>query len=585
MPQQAAYPNRILDSPTMTRQDLDLTLPASWDTAAAALTACARALGDPRDVGAIAAASGLAMRISVDQRLTAAGPHRYPWRDELTAAAERLGFGWRLVASRAGEPLFARAMDEAFALAVAGVEAGRPTLLFGVQVAEFGIVRGHDGDDLIVSGLLDGAGAPTTLARGSLGESGILFALQLVERHAIDPAMAARAALRAAVEHGRGDDFAPEGVATGAAAWARLVDGLGAGFIDPSGLAFSVQRFAEARGAFARWLPVAAAALALDLGEVERPMRRAAAMMAELARLLPFPPPATGMLTTTLREQAQELAREAARAEAEALTSIERTLAEEERASAARDLRVEPLDAARLPSLFACVDEIPIAGLRAEAAARRERLAPALGRAIDGRLLYRDGALVGHVLWAPLEEALQPVAARGRRWFVFCPWLAAPLRGHGLGGRLFAALDEAARAAGVDGLLTFATSIDVFLHHRGLERHGFVEVDRRGDTRLLERSLTGAPSQARITDPPPPRADGPLPVIVRHAYHCPLLLRVRRDAAAAARALAPQVALDEADASPGEPAGVVAGGRPLAHAPIPAAALVAGLADAAKGWR
>src|SRR5207302_1311693 len=82
-------------------------------------------------------------------------------------------------------------------------------------------------------------------------------------------------------------------------------------------------------------------------------------------------------------------------------------------------------------------------------------------------------------------------------------------------------------------------------------------------------------------DPPPPRAGGPLPVVVRHDHHCPLLLRVSRDAAEAARALGARATVDEADARAGDPAGVIVGGRAIAYAPIPPAALADGMRRAA----
>src|SRR5205823_6746905 len=140
-------------------------------------------------------------------RVTPAGPQAWPWREELTVAAERLGYRWRLAASTAGEPLFAASQQEAFDLAVEGARAGRPTLLFGVHTTEFGIARGFDldADALVVSGILDGAGAPDRLPRRAMGgEVGLPFALQLVERVACDEPSATRAALRSAVDHARG---------------------------------------------------------------------------------------------------------------------------------------------------------------------------------------------------------------------------------------------------------------------------------------------------------------------------------------------------------------------------------------------
>jgi GNAT superfamily N-acetyltransferase len=558
-----------------------------WDTAAAALATMARALGDPRDLATLHAVSGLAFRLSVDARLTPAGPHRYPWREELTVAAERLGYRWRLAAASGSDPLFATLRDDAFAIAADGIDAGRPTLLFGVHVAEFGLVRGADraADALVVSGLLDAAGAPDLLPRAALGDSGLLFALQLTDRLPIDPLAAARAAFAAAVEHARGESATYGGVASGLAAFAAAERALASGDVDPNGLAAVAQRLAEARAACAAFLPRAGADLGQPLDEAARSYRRSAGMLAELARLFPYPPRQTGMLTTTLREQAAELLREAALAEAAAEGALAAALAADARAALTRDLTVVDLDPARLPDLFACVAEIPIAGLDADAAACRDRLAPRLGPSFGGKLLYQSGRLVGHILWAPLDEALYPVAARGRRWFVFCPWLESSRRGRGLGALLFEAVESAARAAAVDGLLTLATSIEVFLHHRGYERHGFVEVDRRGDTRLLERLLSDAPSDARLLDPPVARPGGALPVVVRHAHNCPLLLRVRQGAAQAARELGPRAAVDERDATPADPSGVTVGGRALAHAPIPPAALREGFVVEADDWR
>ncbi|HEX2571174.1 MAG TPA: GNAT family N-acetyltransferase [Polyangia bacterium] len=584
---------------------LDVRLPPSWDTAAAALGACAQALGDPRDGRTLAAASGLAFRIALDRRLSPAGPHGYPWREELTAAAERLGYDWRLVASRAGEPGFERACDAAFELGCLGVEAGRPTLWFGVQVAEFGLVRGADraAGRLSVSGLLDAAGGAVELDRAQIGaEAGLVFALQLIERVPQDPAAAALATLRTALEHARGGRYAGAlelpVIFSGAEAWQLWEEALTQGDVDPLGLAFAAQRYAEARAHVAQYLPMAAQATGLDLGQVAQGYRRAATMLTELARLVPYPPGPSFMLTTTLRDEAAALVSEAARAEREAIWALGPILAAAERARATAGLELRPLNAATLPDLFACVAEIPISGLREEAAQCRARLEPLLGQGsgspsprIDGRLLYqmpaqgRGRRLVGHILWAPLEQAGYGLRAEGVRWFLYCPWIERARRGQGAGRRLFEALVEAARAAGVDGILTLATSIDVFLHHEGYERGGFVEVARQGDTRLLELCLTETPSRAQFVEPPPAPPGGPLPVVVRHNYHCPLLLRVRREVVQLGRQLGSAVRVDEADVAPGEVAGVTVGGQRLPHGPMGREPLRRGLEEAISHWR
>ncbi|HZS35528.1 MAG TPA: GNAT family N-acetyltransferase [Polyangia bacterium] len=562
----------------------DLRLPRAWDTASGALAVCARSLGDPRSPAEIAAASGLAFRVSVDAQVSLAGPHAWPWREELCAAAERLGYLAEIVASSERGALHAAAQARAVAFARAGLAAGRPTMIWGVHAPEFGVVRGSDGDELEVSGILDGVG-PARLDARELGRGDVpvVFALQLVGCVPLAPVEAALATLRAALTHGRGPAPTLAGFSTGLAAFATALAALESGVIDPGGLAYSAQRWAESRAAICGWLD-GARALGLELDGALAAFRRSASMLAELAGCHPFPPAPGSMLTNNARDQAHALVDEARRAEHEALDAVEHALAAERRASAAA-LPIVDADEARLGDLYACAAELPVP-LAGESAECRERARPRLGGALRAKLIYDGARVVGQLLYAPLEAALYPVAADGRRWFLFCPWLARDARGRGLGARLFAALEADARAEHVDGLLTIATGDERFLHAAGLERHGFVEVDRRGDTRLLERALGDSPSRARlidVTDPIEPARSGKLPLVIRQAYNCPLLLHTRRSLARAA-ANSDRVSLDERDATAAEPAGAAIAGRPLLHGYVPDAVLDAALTEQADRW-
>ena len=554
-------------------KSLDVSLPRSWDTAGAALAACARALGDPRSVGELLVASGRAFRLWLDARVTPAGLHAGAWREELTVAVERLGFRWQLEASTNDEPLWDATRVRAFDLARDGIAAGRPSLCFGVHVGEFGLVRGVDGERLVVSGVLDEAGASSLLARDQHGEpSGIVFVLQLVERVILDDQRAARATLIAAARA-----YDPRG-------WAAWESALASGDLDPLGLGQTAARHAEARSLIADHLPAIAARAGIALGGALAGYCRSAAMLGEVARLVPSPPPPGFMLTSTLREELADLVRAAATAESLAAGAIAKALDEDDRRRRAAHVTLRSLDARTLADLFACTAEIPIAGLAAAAADCRAALAPTLGRALDGKLLYDGDTLIGHILWAPLAEARYPIAAEGKRWLVYCPWVALGRRGAGLGQRLIEALVDEARASGIEGLLTLATSVDVFLARESWAALGFVEIDRAEGTLLMERSLGDSPSSARLVPPPSPaRSPGAkLPVMVRHAHNCPLLLHVRRQVADVARAAGSALDVDEREASSVEPAGVIIGGRALPHGPIAPDAIAAGIADLAR---
>jgi hypothetical protein len=284
-------------------------LPRAWDTASAALTACAGALGDTREVRQIAAASGLAFRFSCDDECSLGSPHAYPFGEVLPACAARLGYRVEWVASTepAGSWLHRDAQHRARAL----VAHGRPTLIWGVQAPEFGIALGLEGACLAVEGIL-GRG---TVEEAGAGEVPIVFVLHLVERAPLPPEEATRAALQAALELGRGPTPTLSGFHVGLAALGAIARALEDGRVDPAGLAYAAQRLAESRAAGAEFLAEAAP-------EARTPYKRAAGMAAELARLLPFPPPPGAMLTTVERDQALELIVEQAKGEAEALDAI-----------------------------------------------------------------------------------------------------------------------------------------------------------------------------------------------------------------------------------------------------------------------
>jgi len=570
-------------SSAVTKLGDEIRLPRAWDTAAGALCACARALGDPRGVHEVAAASGLAFRTSLDAQLTLAGPHAYPWREELMLAAERLGYACEAVASSPSDPPGSTphhlARLRALALIERGLHLGRPSLIWGVHAPEFGLARGLHGELLEVSGILDGM-APPELPVHELGHGDVpmVLALQLTAPLELPPEEAALATLRAALHCGRGPTPTLHGFITGLSAWAALAKALESGTFDPAGLAYAAQRYAEARACVAGWLDSLPSSL--DLAPARAAYRRSAGMLAELASCHPFPPQPDTLLTSTVVDQARALVEEIQSAERAGLDAIESALTGRARRRA-DSLRVVDLDAASLPSLFACAGDLPIP-LAAEVDACREALRPRIGTTFRGKLLYDGDRLIGHLLYAPLAEARYPVVADGDRWFVFCPWLLRDLRGHGLGARLFAALEAEARQAGIDGLLTVGTTDERFLYPASLERQGFQPLDRKGDRLLLERTFTDRPSHAHLLDPSPVDADGALPVHIRHGHNCPLLLHTRRNLAASARALG--LRIDEATATTDEPTGATIAGKPLAHGFVPLAALTAALKDERARW-
>jgi hypothetical protein len=270
----------------MERSCYTAVVPSSrvWDSAAWAIAHLVRARGDDRSVAQIAAASGLALVSTTDASCSLGSSHAYVWESVLPDAVARLGYACEVVCSE--EPPSSALGKHARARALALIERGGPTLVWGVHAPEFGVVlesNGHASRTVLsVSGVFDGA-APPTMDAAELGRGAvpILFALKLTGELALDTQARALAGLRAALNHLGGHTATRAGVAGGSQALYLIARALERGAIDPSGLAYAAQRLAEGRTAAATWLAAPEPTLA--------PLRRAASLWRELAHLLPYP--------------------------------------------------------------------------------------------------------------------------------------------------------------------------------------------------------------------------------------------------------------------------------------------------------
>src|SRR5947208_3663956 len=101
------------------------------------------------------------------------------------------------------------------------------------------------------------------------GDVPIVFALRLTAPAPTDE----DAGLQAALLFGRGPAPTLSGFHSGAAAWQAVAAALASGRVDPAGLAYGAQRWAESRAAAAEWLAN---------GDCRVMFSRAAAMLKEL---------------------------------------------------------------------------------------------------------------------------------------------------------------------------------------------------------------------------------------------------------------------------------------------------------------
>jgi hypothetical protein len=132
-----------------TRVPMDVEIQPSWLTWVTAANGCLRALGVDCDNVEVAGHSGYAFHMCILPEVSVAGPTVFPWED-LSGGVRRLGRS--TLEYQSGNWTDGNSeLPLAEALAIAGreVEAGRPCLLWGTGLPEFGVVVGVEGEEYI----------------------------------------------------------------------------------------------------------------------------------------------------------------------------------------------------------------------------------------------------------------------------------------------------------------------------------------------------------------------------------------------------------------------------------------------------
>ncbi len=312
----------------------ELTLQPNWTTAAGALEGVLAAEGLELPRHAVMGLTGHAWHLCVASQggVTAlpSGPHDLDWGAMVERYA-RTGLAWERFARRAQGPQLELAKDAAIAWARERLDAGVPLIGFDLQVHEFAIVTGYDGERegfLVESAVSEELGgfAPWS----DWPSLGIIELFAPLGPSDPDPEEAVVGALQTALElwsGGGGGSDQPRGTAA-LEAWADTLDGTGE--VDRAGNAYTLAVLQAARmdgAAFLGNLSEAIPGLAIPLIEAQRAVLDLTQALSPLLTLFPFPAGGHGNVSNPgLREAAANALRRAAGHERRAAASIAEAL-------------------------------------------------------------------------------------------------------------------------------------------------------------------------------------------------------------------------------------------------------------------
>ncbi|MBI5001176.1 MAG: winged helix-turn-helix transcriptional regulator [Euryarchaeota archaeon] len=277
-----------------------------WISYTGAISGALKALGKDRDLVDVHGYTGYAFVLNVSKGQTClSGPTALGVWDDMTAATSVLGYRVKSWCSdkgfpeTEGGPLSAYDHERAkkvFGMIKKEIDTGRPVVLWGIPIPEYGIVKGYKGDSYVVSTCRHATRQPDgTIRYDALQAPGCMHFLMFKGEVKGEPDD--REAVRRAVKMAEGKWARPR-YAAGPAAyeeWARVLDSgeVKEGALTYLGHTYLIECYTEGRAMAASFLERlarkhAARPQGKHLAEAAKEYGKAAEEMARLQKLFPF---------------------------------------------------------------------------------------------------------------------------------------------------------------------------------------------------------------------------------------------------------------------------------------------------------
>jgi|GEM_PF-4353311 len=142
---------------------------------------------------------------------------------------------------------------------------------------------------------------------------------------------------------------------------------------------------------------------------------------------------------------------------------------------------------------YPCATESPIPFWADGLSLSRDWFAENLGKYVEGfHLVDEDGNVIGHIYWAPSDQALAPYEIEEGVAYIYCDWVQQRWRGKGGMHLLFLEFVEFLRSQSYKGILVDGTELEGYMHYQHFLKRGFQVIRKSDGGRLLYYPLRQA---------------------------------------------------------------------------------------------
>ena len=215
-------------------------------------------------------------------------------------------------------------------------------------------------------------------------------------------------------------------------------------------------------------------------------------------------------------------------------------------------MNIRPIQTAEdIQKAYPCSTEAPIPFWEDGLPMCREWMAQNLGKHIEGlHLEDGSGTVIGHIYWAPSQQALAPYEIEDGVAYIYCDWVQEQFRQRGGAHILFQELVDQLRSKNYKGILVDGTDFEGYMYYGHYLKRGFRIIQEQEGSRLMYYPLRNASIEVKRLPARIPKPGGSsVEIFVIGSCFCPVgasaLLAVRK----VARELGEQVVLKEVPAS------------------------------------